>query len=105
MALVVGYYGRDGFELIDPRKRVVAKLQASQRMDLREPTIEAPTLEEARGMAAWREMRDACRAVLARLDMEPADAIFPGSALRDQIRDALRIADDGVDGQTAADRP
>lgn len=50
-------------------------------------------------------MRDACRAVLARLDMEPADAIFPGSALRDQIRDALRIADDGVDGQTAADRP
>ena len=47
--------------------------------------------------ADLRKQRDdllaACRNVLARLDLEPADAVFPCSAMRDQLRAAIRAAE------------
>jgi hypothetical protein len=36
---------------------------------------------------------EACQAVLTRLDLEPRAAIFPGSALRDLVRDAIAKAE------------
>jgi hypothetical protein len=44
-------------------------------------------------LAAAPDLLAACRNVLARLDLEPADAVFPCSAMRDQLRAAIRVAD------------
>ena len=38
---------------------------------------------------------DALRNVLTRLDLEPVEAVFPCSAMRESIRQALKLAEEG----------
>ncbi len=45
--------------------------------------------------AASPELLEALREVLLRLDMEPVDAVFPCSAMRDRIRAAIAKATEG----------
>ena len=49
--------------------------------------------EHAYAIRAIPDMREALRAVLLRFDLEPKEEVFPGSALREDIRAALALAD------------
>lgn len=47
----------------------------------------------ARAFAASRDMLEVCKAMLARLDLEPVEAKFPGSAMRETLRAAIAKAE------------
>lgn len=50
----------------------------------------------ARLIAAAPELLEALRTVLMRLDLEPVDAVFPCSAMREDIRAAIARAEGGA---------
>lgn len=56
-------------------------------------TTDGAVCANARLIAAAPELLAVCKTVLARLDLEPADAVFPCSAMRKDIRAAITLAE------------
>ena len=71
-----------------------AKIMASKAHLIRDIHLEIHGSQADEALiAAAPDMREALRAVLLRFDLEPKEEVFPGSALREDIRAALALAD------------
>ena len=60
-----------------------------------DPQNEANAAFICRACNSHEALCDALRNVLTRLDLEPVEAVFPCSAMRESIRQALKLAEGG----------